>query len=192
MKLQTVPDFSKQEIEGIANWLSQHRLAAFYKFMKVYEEQGDKAAVLAAYQAGETFRRVLHAERLIERQAKSKDEKFPAGEYWIGDPCYAFNDKEHWNQMIDNMDAANDHGVRSDLNFIFGMFNTQVGDGIFSDYENRCYPVDSGIIACIEAWAVDDAAADSGHIIDFKDPFSVYYDEATCLCFGNTVTIDIH
>ena len=169
MKLQTVPDFSKQEIEGVANWIVHNELVAFPAFRLIYEKQGDEAAVMAAYQAGETFRRVLQAGRLRERQAESKDEKFPAGEYWIGDPCYAFDDDgQLYDQIIDNRFSANDHGMRSDLKFILGIFNTQVGDGMFFDDENRCYPIDSGTIACIEAWAVDAAAADRGPYHQFQ------------------------
>lgn len=75
----------------------------------------------------------------------------PAGDYWIGDPCYAIS-PERWHDFLHSINhvtgQANKDGQQC------AVFRTH-GDGTFPDQQKRLYPVDSGMIAAIPKAATD-------------------------------------
>ena len=82
---------------------------------------------------------------------------FPAGRYWIGDPCYAIITGLMWQH------------------------HTAYGDGVYVDQDERRYGVDSGQLSIALAKNVDAGCGsdlrvkDLAHVVSFKAPFDVSY-----------------
>ena len=79
----------------------------------------------------------------------------PAGTYWLGDPCYVFDD-EQWDDLIDNNFDSPIHILfdKDPDNFTLNqhqilMFRTSHGDGVYVDAGVGEYPVDSGTIGLV-------------------------------------------
>lgn len=74
----------------------------------------------------------------------------PAGEYWVGDPCYAIRD-DAWMEWLRDADYENER------RFLLGHINgipavgvgTAYGDGTYLDEDYREYPVDAGLIGAV-------------------------------------------
>lgn len=122
-----------------------------------------------------------------------------AGTYLVGDPCYAFKvDHSVW------MEWLNDAWKDVDANRVTildgrvrGMrivaSRTAYGDGEYQDQEHRSYPVDAGLLGAVHVGflrnlapeaaelrgtALEKWAADQGlHVVEFKRPFHVSFDE---------------
>src|SRR5207344_2307193 len=106
--------------------------------------------------------------------------EFPAGSYYVGDPCYVLGKKDQavWDQVVNQICAKDFNGV-AELNgtkFVSG--GTAHGDGYYSDNKGRKYAVDSGTIACIPVKLIDMEHFDQrlANILNFKRPF-----KATCV-----------
>lgn len=115
----------------------------------------------------------------------------PAGTYWVGDPCYAFEDHELWlrlltsggidRQSIPRVMECSADGAR------FVASSTAHGDGTYKDQQGREYPVDAGLIGVVPArpgvetpWGM--------HEVEFEQEFTVgYMDGAVTI---DTITID--
>jgi len=71
----------------------------------------------------------------------------PAGDYWLGDPCYAIPNKK-WGAFVNKLFAAADGSCG---NFADGVvaFGTQWGDGTYKDQHGREFPVDAGLIGLV-------------------------------------------
>ncbi len=117
--------------------------------------------------------------------------KFPAGTYYVGDPCYAIPD-EDWSDFCSNI--FEDYGERT-REFYFEFSGEQVwcaftkhGDGAYDDQYKRKYHVDAGLIGIVPmtlvvpepgAEAIHDPKkraaieVDGGHIVDFPEEFVV-------------------
>lgn len=72
--------------------------------------------------------------------------KLPAGTYFIGDPCYCFDDHDKWMKLLDHCDFFSGCEV-----FMFegkAMFGagTMYGDGCYLDQDFNEYSVDAGLI----------------------------------------------
>lgn len=73
--------------------------------------------------------------------------KMPAGEYWVGDPCYNVPD-ERWMEWLNAADYENErHILLAELDGmpVLGI-STAYGDGEYYDQRGRAYPVDAGLI----------------------------------------------
>lgn len=76
----------------------------------------------------------------------------PAGEYWLGDPCYSVRN-EDWMPWLE---AANYEDERFVLwakipgteHWVLGL-STQWGDGCFTDEQGNEYGVDAGLIGLV-------------------------------------------
>jgi hypothetical protein len=69
----------------------------------------------------------------------------PAGDYFIGDPCYVVQDHEQWLRFLDNSNYLQiPKAMDGDLEFYAA--STRFGDGTYEDEEGFMYPVDAGII----------------------------------------------
>lgn len=120
--------------------------------------------------------------------------KLPAGEYYIGDPCYVIADNtddsiDEWHAFLDksgmfSSTAANeayfdykDHKV--------WMHHTAYGDGEYQDQEEKEYGVDSGLIGVVPVEVTDKELLDEtvkgndGHLKTFKEEFNVFYEDGT-------------
>lgn len=104
--------------------------------------------------------------------------KFKAGKYYIGDPCYALQNKNgwKWNDVLDQTDCFTDfNGTITNScgdTFHVAGARTRYGDGGFIDNSGREFLVDSGCIACIPVSAIG-LTFDStgGHILDIPVDF---------------------
>ncbi len=70
----------------------------------------------------------------------------PAGTYYIGDPCYVFNNKD-WDRIC--KECLDELGIISIFKHKFFMEGTTYGDGTYHDNFGRNYPVDAGLIGAV-------------------------------------------
>jgi hypothetical protein len=80
--------------------------------------------------------------------------ELPAGDYYIGDPCYAIPDAK-WNAFLEIMWKAKGHGRTPALFEFEGhkcfVSSTNTGDGDYHDQHGNEYGVDSGLLGAIPA-----------------------------------------
>jgi hypothetical protein len=99
--------------------------------------------------------------------------KMPAGDYYIGDPCYAIRDDNRWNSFCNALWAAEgeDEGSRPVVFEFEGhkcfVSATNTGDGEYRDNKGNTYGVDAGMIGAIPA------ALCGGGGVHFDKPFPV-------------------
>lgn len=102
----------------------------------------------------------------------------PAGEYWVGDPCYAVQDYALW----DEMGKVSDWFQKSVIaqvgdKWVVGI-GTTWGDGTYQDQSGREYPVDAGMIgvAPVADWVGEPSGM---HKVTFDREFTVGKDDTT-------------
>jgi hypothetical protein len=106
---------------------------------------------------------------------------FPAGKYYIGDPCYVVRDGS-WGKLIDetgcfglDLDGKNwDDGkftYRGKFCFAAG---TAYGDGCYTDHRGGEYPVDAGLIGILPVEVCVKKNLKDGRVVDFTSDFEVY------------------
>jgi hypothetical protein len=107
-------------------------------------------------------------------------QRLPAGKYYIGDPCYVFNDKtwDHLNEVHwDSMSTGEifEHGGGQ-----VWMHTTKFGDGVYDDQNGTEYGVDSGLIGIVPIALIEDPAGEeNGTILEFARGVTVSYDNGT-------------
>ena len=93
----------------------------------------------------------------------------PAGAYYIGDLCYAFNE-----DFYDNVfgDTGYSGGLYKKDHSFFLVDGTSAGDGTYSDTYGREFLVDAGIIGICSKDLIDHESPSlgGGHIHIFKEP----------------------
>jgi hypothetical protein len=104
----------------------------------------------------------------------------PAGQYFIGDPCYAIPygpDKDYWHEATATSDC-----FTKDINgFPFIGYSTYCGDGSYLGTDGYSYPVDAGVIGAVPMEFVrgdnlygDHKYIQLGAIVEFLEPFECY------------------
>ncbi len=112
----------------------------------------------------------------------------PAGTYYLGDPCYCFNDHTLWHSLLHSNDYFRDCSKPFKGYNIFG-FSTAYGDGTYRGSNGFSYSVDAGLIGLVPLEAAQASfQPDLQTIITFKEP-TMIYSSGTVLVFGD-VTID--
>lgn len=100
------------------------------------------------------------------------------GKYWVGDLCYALDDK--WDEVC-TITIQENKCLSGEFHLYdgtpFAMYGTAYGDGCYPDEDGRGYPVDSGTIGCI---SVDyllkhHGLPTGGNVIDFPHEFQTSY-----------------
>lgn len=75
----------------------------------------------------------------------------PAGEYWLGDPCYSVRD-EDWIPWLEAADYTNERVLWAQIPgteyWALGL-STQWGDGCYLDEQGNEYGVDAGLIGLV-------------------------------------------
>ena len=118
----------------------------------------------------------------------------PAGQYILGDPCYAVPDDE-WMELLESCDYfENPIGkiTRRDKSYYrIVAFSTRWGDGCYRGTDGNSYPVDAGLIGLVPVEAVDmDALRDDlCTVVTFDKPTKCGTDGDGKLRFGH-ITID--
>lgn len=125
----------------------------------------------------------------------------PAGEYLVGDPCYAFDHslRQNWLEWL--ADAWKEKGVDRDrLTILDGRVKgmriaasrTAYGDGEYYDQDGHVYGVDAGLLGAVPvellaaiypkyaSMAHEQLEAEIGmRVVEFPHPFHVSFDEGT-------------
>ena len=110
----------------------------------------------------------------------------PAGKYYVGDPCYAFN--EGWIPLLESCDyfdrpaAAN--GVVA--------FSTAYGDGVYHDGDGRRYMVDAGLIGIVPVDVAECEEVTGMHLVEFTTPVRCDSDEGVISFKADNVRIEIN
>lgn len=102
-----------------------------------------------------------------------------AGDYWVGDPCYAFtfNNYETWLPLLESADFRNQHLLDANANgYRFAASGTAWGDGSYPDQEGFYYPVDAGLIGCTPA-RKGEPVPSGMRLVTFPHPFTVSYEK---------------
>jgi hypothetical protein len=119
----------------------------------------------------------------------------PAGEYFLGDPCYAVPD-ELWMPLLESNNVfgvGNDDGPHSGpVGTVNGVevlgFGTAYGDGVYRDQFGNHFPVDAGMIGLTPMELVPDSERAGleglGVIVTFPYPVTCEDDGEGRLRFG--------
>lgn len=106
------------------------------------------------------------------------------GTYYIGDPCYVFN--ESWENVLhetQHFNEANDHVLINGYKVVGG--STAYGDGKYFDNTGKSYYVDAGLIAILPValLSIDNKTSieeveksDGMHIVTFENDFTAETD----------------
>lgn len=104
-----------------------------------------------------------------------------AGTYYIGDPCYIFN--ETWSQILKETNYLTDLDVKIFEHEYF-CSDTEHGDGEYKDQFNYKYLVDAGCIGCIpiELLKIDNKMKDEeiatcAKVMTFEEDFECFEDD---------------
>ena len=113
--------------------------------------------------------------------------KFPAGDFYIGDLCYAFKAPGQWDEVCSNSIDPGHHDCREGQFCLsdgtrYAIFNTAYGDGTYRDQENNKYSVDAGCIGVVSLDALKKSVPDLdidelmrlGVCCSFSDRFETY------------------
>lgn len=120
---------------------------------------------------------------------KTEPRKLPAGEYWIGDPCYVIgNDNDDWGLILDEVGYF---GLYESEGWDNGLFEhkgkpcwahgTAYGDGSYDLIDAKgkylgTLGVDAGLLSVVPVHVIDsDNATHAGVYVTFKDDFTCSY-----------------
>ena len=113
-----------------------------------------------------------------------------AATYYIGDLCYVMHDR--WDEFC-ALTCSGHNVLDGEFNLKdgtrFATFTTRWGDGTYFDEQGNEYPVDAGLIGCIN---VKDIAASefgnivNGRVIEFVNDFSTFK-AGSVIRFGSVV-----
>ena len=104
---------------------------------------------------------------------------FAAGNYYVGDPCYGFNDATpDWMMWLESADFRNQNWllegeVRGSR---ITAVSTKYGDGLYCDNDGWMYGVDAGMIGVIHEKSLvleGDTNKVMLHLVKFDEPFTV-------------------
>jgi hypothetical protein len=115
----------------------------------------------------------------------------PAGEYWVGDPCYSVPN-ERWIEWLEAADYESERTIllaELDGNSVLGI-NTAYGDGQYEDEQGRVYPVDAGLIGVTPVEVVGDQVPSGAHRLAFANDFSCSYDKGTIILGHISINTD--
>ena len=119
-------------------------------------------------------------------QIKSVDVVVPAGQYVLGDPCYAVPNDD-WDELLASCDYfRNPIGlVRDGLQTFYVLgFSTRWGDGEYLGSNGMSYPVDAGLIGLVPVEMVNDLESHYQNIVTFTKDTVCSYNGSGRLVFG--------
>lgn len=114
----------------------------------------------------------------------------PPGRYYIGDPCYVFD--ESWDDVLTATDFF-DKNVQTFRGVpVFG-HSTAYGDGAYHGSNGREYGVDAGLLGAIPEQLFDNQPDDNGPVIDAPQGLRCSYSDGVFyfhVIGANTIEID--
>jgi hypothetical protein len=115
--------------------------------------------------------------------------KMPPGTYYVGDPCYCFNDS--WDGLLKQTDYFREPVARDseDVPFVVA-FSTEYGDGTYYDDDGRSYGVDAGLLGLVRVGSEDRSPRYAGvRAVTFARDINCYIeDEAHVIVFNDGLT----
>jgi hypothetical protein len=113
-----------------------------------------------------------------------------AGTYYIGDLCYVMHPE--WDEFC-SLTISGNNVLDGEFNLKdgrrFATFTTKYGDGTYTDEQGFEYPVDAGLIGCINVEDISPSELSnlsSGRVIEFVQDFSTFK-AGSVLRFGSVV-----
>lgn len=105
----------------------------------------------------------------------------PAGEYYVGDPCYAVDDHDRWMKWLEDADyMSNPRYLLADLDGQPALgIGTAFGDGTYLGSDGNEYGVDAGLLGVVPVEVAEDNALHAMQRVTFDQPFECSYDEGT-------------
>ena len=104
----------------------------------------------------------------------------PAGTYYVGDPCYVFNNtgkNDSWSKIIELSDCFDIPYFEYKDKLIIA-FGTKSGDGVYNGFS-----VDSGLIGIVDIGLIEEGSAffnesfdRQKHLVTFDKPFDFEWD----------------
>jgi len=124
-------------------------------------------------------------------EIKKVEVTVPAGQYVIGDPCYAVPDDD-WMPLLETCNY-----FYNPIGYVLGIekkhfvlaFGTKWGDGCYRGTDGNEYPVDAGLIGLVPLDLVKNVSEHQGNIVTFERPTACINDGSGKLRFGH-ITID--
>jgi hypothetical protein len=124
--------------------------------------------------------------------------RVPAGQYFLGDPCYPFSDSDHsvWMQLLGSCGFfacagyPNGSPVGKIKDFDVLGFSTKWGDGGYFDQFGAEYSVDAGLIGLVPMGLITELEADldflrrCGQLVEFEHEVIASTDGEGRLRFG--------
>ena len=105
----------------------------------------------------------------------------PAGYYYVGDPCYVFNNNgnaDSWEKIIEISDCFDIPQIEFNGKQIIA-FGTKFGDGTYNGFS-----VDSGLIGIVDIRLIEEGSAffnesfdRAKHLVSFDEPFDFEWDD---------------
>lgn len=113
-------------------------------------------------------------------------ERLPPGRYFIGDPCYVFDDdKDTWDKLLDA--GLSDGGVVEFNGHKVYAHHTAYGDGTYKDQNGNEFGVDTGMLGAVPIELIEyPAGEEDGTMVDAPNGLLVDYENGT-FYFGNIV-----
>lgn len=120
----------------------------------------------------------------VKKVAFGEDDKMPAGKYFVGDPCYVFDDDKAWQDFINICEQNFGSSFSGTLNdHLVVAIGTAYGDGVYEDLTGRAYPVDAGLLGAVPLKLIEKMGGkiqkNLGYLIEMPEDFYVYDDEGT-------------
>ncbi len=107
-------------------------------------------------------------------------QRLPAGKYFIGDPCYVFND-DTWDTLCEkHLDAMSTGEIFEFNGHQVWSHSTAYGDGVYGDQNGAEYGVDAGLLGIVPIALIEDPAGEElGTMIEFQRSVVVSYENGT-------------
>lgn len=104
------------------------------------------------------------------------ERSLPAGLYWVGDPCYAYEDHKVWMRLLEAAGYLEnprilDAQIPGDQFIASG---TAFGDGCFLDEEGNEYGVDAGLLGAVPVKGGQRCPSGMREV-SFSEPFEIGY-----------------
>lgn len=105
--------------------------------------------------------------------------RLPPGKYFVGDPCYVFQDGT-WDRVLSAASDFSDGQIQEFEGVQLWAHSTSNGDGEYEDQNGVKYGVDSGLLGAVPIELLDDPAGEEdGLVIDCPNGLLVEYDNGT-------------
>ena len=109
----------------------------------------------------------------------------PAGDYWVGDPCYAIEYQADWMDWLEAAKYETENVLLADHQGKAAVgIGTAYGDGVYRGSDGNDYPVDAGLIGAVPAEVV--TGTPSGmNLVTFAADFDASRDDNGTITIGH-------